>query len=295
MLSFRTNSDKFLLGAFIASVAITLLLILFPVVHAIQLSFYQSESFVSERTWIGAGNYLRVLQESGFWRAFGIGVTFSVLTIVLQVALGIGCALLLDQPFFGRPVIRGLAVLPYLLPTVVVAVAFQWLLDGSLGLFTIWAEELGLGRPAWFEDPVMAMVVVVIASVWTWTPFVTISFLAALQTIPKSLYEAARVDGAGSWNRFWHVTIPMLVPMLMVIVLLRSIWMFNKFDIIWLMTKGGPLSATEHLPVMAYRRAFMQYDVGGGAAVATLSFAVLSLLILVYFYFYPLDGKEGNK
>ncbi|MFC7517524.1 carbohydrate ABC transporter permease [Herbaspirillum sp. GCM10030257] len=295
MLSFRTNSDKLLLVAFIASVAVTLVLILFPVLHAIQLSFYRSESFVSDRTWVGLGNYLRMLGESGFWRAFGIGVTFSVVTILLQVTLGIACALLLDQPFFGRPVIRGLAVLPYLLPTVVVAVAFQWLLDGSLGLFTIWAERLGFGRPAWFEDATMAMLVVVVASVWTWTPFVTISFLAALQTIPKSLYEAARVDGAGPWKRFWHVTIPMLVPMLMVIVLLRSIWMFNKFDIIWLMTKGGPLSATEHLPVMAYRKAFLQYDVGGGAAVATLSFAVLSILIIVYFYFYPLDGKGSNK
>ncbi|MDO8300683.1 carbohydrate ABC transporter permease [Lacisediminimonas sp.] len=294
MLSFRTTSDKLLLIAFIASVLVTLLLILFPVLHAIQLSFYQSESFVSARTWVGLANYSRVLNEPAFWRAFGVGVTFGVLTIVFQVVLGIACALLLDQPFFGRPVIRGLAILPYLLPTVVVAVAFQWLLDGSLGLFTIWAEQLGFGRPAWFENPTMAMMIVVVASVWTWTPFVTISFLAALQTIPKSLYEAARVDGAGPVRRFWHVTIPMLVPMLMVIVLLRSIWMFNKFDIIWLMTKGGPLSATEHLPVMAYRRAFMQYDVGGGAAIATLSFAVLSVLILVYFYFYPLDGKDDN-
>jgi multiple sugar transport system permease protein len=145
MLSFRTASDKLLLTAFITSVAITLLLILFPVLHAIELSFYRSESFVSERTWVGLGNYLRVLQEPEFWRAFAVGITFSVITIVMQVVLGIACALLLDQPFFGRPVIRGMAVLPYLLPTVVVAVAFQWLLDGSLGLFTIWAEQLGFG------------------------------------------------------------------------------------------------------------------------------------------------------
>lgn len=118
--------------------------------------------------------------------------------------------------------------------------------------------------------------------------------MAALQTIPKSLYESAKVDGAGMWARFWHVTIPMLLPMLMVIILLRSIWMFNKFDIIWLLTKGGPSSATEHLPILAYRRAFLQYDVGGGAAVATLSFLLLSLLILVYFYHYPLEEKGGS-
>ena len=292
MLSFRSASDKLLLTAFVASIVFTLLLILVPVGHAIELSFYRSESFVSTRTWVGIDNYLYVLKDAAFWRAFGIGGSFGLITIVLQVVLGIACALLLDQPFFGRPVIRGLAILPYLLPTVVVAVTFQWLLDGSLGLFTIWAEQLGFGRPAWFENPNMAMVVVVMASVWTWTPFVTISFLAALQTVPKSLYEAARVDGAGPWMRFWHITIPMLIPMLMVVVLLRSIWMFNKFDIIWLLTKGGPLSATEHLPILAYRRAFLQYDVGGGAAIATLSFLVLSILILVYFYYFPLDGKD---
>ncbi len=292
MKSFRTTSDKWLLGAFVVCIAVTLLLILVPVIHAMHLSLYRSESFVSVSTWVGLANYAQVLAEPAFWRAFGIGITFALLTIVLQVVLGIACALLLDQPFWGRPVIRGLAILPYLLPTVVVAVAFQWLLDGSLGLLTIWSEQIGIGRPAWFENPVLAMAVVVIASVWTWTPFVTISFLAALQTVPKSLYEAAHVDCAGAWARFWHITIPMLKPMLVVIILLRSIWMFNKFDIIWLLTKGGPLAATEHLPIMAYRRAFAQYDVGGGSAIATLSFAVLSLLIVVYFRFYPLEEKE---
>ena len=292
MQAFRTTSDKLLLAAFAASIVVTLVLIVLPVLHAINLSLYHSESFVSDRKWVGLANYAKVLAEPAFWRAFGVGLVFGVLTIVLQVGLGIACALLLDRPFPGRPLVRGIAILPYLLPTVVVAVAFQWLLDGSLGLFTIWAEKLGFGRPAWFEDPLMAMAVVVLVSVWTWTPFVTVSFLAALQTVPKSLYEAARVDCAGPWARFWHVTLPMLMPMLMVIVLLRSVWMFNKFDIIWLLTKGGPLSATEHLPVMAYRRAFMQYDVGAGAAIATLSFALLTVLVGVYFRFYPLDAKE---
>jgi multiple sugar transport system permease protein len=211
------------------------------------------------------------------------------------VVLGVLFALLLDQPFPGRPVVRGITVLPYLLPTVVVTVIFQWLLDGGLGLFTVWAEHIGLGRPAWFENPTSAMLILIVVSVWTWTPFVTVCFLAAMQTVPKSLYEAARVDGASAWMRFWHITIPMLAPMLTVTVLLRSIWMFNKFDVVWLLTKGGPLSATEHLPVLAYRRAFSQFDVGGGATVATLSFLVLTVLIAVYFHYFPLEEKEEKS
>ena len=292
MASFRTISDKFLLIAFVLSISFTLILILFPVFHAIQLSFYRRESFVSEGTWVAFGNYISVLSTPMFWRAFFVGVQFALFALLLQLGLGLSFALLLNQEFYGRAAVRGLAILPYLLPTVVVALAFQWLLDGSLGLFSIWAERLGLGRPTWYENPTLALLIVIVASVWTWTPFVTITLLAALQSIPNALYEAARVDGAGPWARFWHVTIPMLLPVLVVIVLLRGIWMFNKFDIIWLLTKGGPLSATEHLPVLAYRYAFMQFDIGGGAAVATLSFAFLSIVIFIDFRFYPLGGKD---
>lgn len=291
----RTGSDRALLWAFGLAVLATLALILVPVLDAIRLSLYQAESFVSARAWVGLANYTRILGDESFWRAFGVGLLFALITIAAQVVLGVLFALLLDQQFPGRPLVRGVAVLPYLLPTVVVTVIFQWLLDGGLGLFTVWSEQLGFGRPAWFENPVSAMAILIVVSVWTWTPFVTVCFLAALQTVPRSLYEAARVDGASAWSRFWHITIPMLAPMLTVTVLLRSIWMFNKFDVVWLLTKGGPLSATEHLPVLAYRRAFSQFDVGGGATVATLSFLVLTVLIAVYFRYFPLEQKESSS
>lgn len=281
-----------MLAVFILCVLATLLLILVPVLHAIELSFFQATSFVSERSWVGAANYWRVIVDPAFWHALIVGLIFSCSAIILQVLMGTGFALLLNQAFPGRALMRGIAILPYLLPTVVIAITSQWLLDGSLGLWTHWAQQLGFGRPAWFENPVSAMMIVTLASVWTWTPFVTVCFLAALQTVPASLYEAARVDGAGPVNRFFHITLPMVAPMLTVVILLRSIWMFNKFDIIWLLTKGGPLSATEHLPILAYRRAFLQFDVGGGAAVATLSFLLLSLALVLYFHFFPIDEKE---
>lgn len=295
MRGFSTPSDRIILAMFLVAVLATAGLILIPVLRAIQLSFYSSASFVSAATWAGLDNYVRVLSDADFWHALRVGVIFAGAAILFQVVLGVLFALLLNLPFRGRPLVRGISVLPYLLPTIVVALAFRWMLDGSFGLFTNWAMALGFARPAWFEVPWAALSMVILVSVWTWTPFVTITFLAALQTVPKSLYEAARVDGANGWQRFWHITIPALAPVLTVIVLLRSIWMFNKFDVVWLLTKGGPLSATEHLPILAYRRAFTQFDIGGGAAVATISFLILSVLILVYFHFFPLDEKESSS
>lgn len=294
MQSFKSASDRRLLVVFVVCVSATLLLILGPALYAIQLSLFEAKTFVSPRTWVGLANYARIIVEPAFWHALGIGLVFSIASIALQVLLGIAFALLLNQAFPGRALMRGVAILPYLLPTVVIAITAQWLLDGSLGLWTHWAQNLGFGRPYWFENPVSAMVIVILASVWTWTPFVTICFLAALQTVPISQYEAARVDGAGPIMRFFHITLPMVAPMLMVVILLRSIWMFNKFDIIWLLTKGGPLSATEHLPILAYRKAFLQFDLGGGAAVATLSFLLLTVLLAIYFHFVPLDEKEAK-
>ncbi|TDP74501.1 carbohydrate ABC transporter permease [Roseateles toxinivorans] len=295
MRDFTTPTDRLILGAFVLSILLVGALIAVPVLHAVELSFYKAESFISARQWVGLANYTRVLADPAFWHAFALGLGFALIAMGLQLLLGIGFAQLLNLPLRGRAFVRGAVVLPYLLPTVVIAVTTHWLLDGAYGLFTVWAQQLGFGRPAWYDHPVSAALLIIIASVWTWTPFVTITFLAGLQSIPASLYEAARVDGAGAWKRFWHVTLPMLKPVLLVVVLLRSIWMFNKFDIVWLLTKGGPLGATEHLPILSYRKAFNQFDVGGGAAVATLSFLVLSVMIAIYFWYFPLDEKGAEK
>jgi multiple sugar transport system permease protein len=287
----RSKHDGVIWAFFWGGLLLTAAFVLVPVANAIWLSFHQSSSFVGQPRWVGLGNYARVLGEAAFWRALGNGVIYAGLSITLQVLLGIAFALVLNVDFPGRRLVRGLAVLPYLLPTVVVALTFQWMTDGSFGIVTALLREVGIGPVPWFEQPAPAMLSVVLASVWLWTPFVTICFLAGLQSVPAQLYEAARVDGAGAWSRFWHVTLPQLKPVLTVVVLLRAIWMFNKFDIIWLLTRGGPLGATEHLPVLAYKRAFSLFDVGGGAAVATLSFLILSALVLVYFRLFPLEEK----
>jgi multiple sugar transport system permease protein len=249
---------------------------------AIKLSFYRMESYVTPPVFVGLENYSRMFQSPEFWNALWNGLFYCLLTITLQVLIGIGFALVLNQEFKGKPFVRGLTILPYILPTVVVALTWQWMLDGSIGIITIAANRLGLGVINWLETPSLAMLTVVAVSVWMWTPFVTTCFLAALQTIPVDLLDAAKVDGTSSWQNFIYITIPILKPILVIIVLLRGIWMFNKFDIIWLLTKGGPLGATEHLPILTYQKVFQTYDIGGGTAVATISFLFLVVIVSIY-------------
>ena len=262
-----------------------------PLVHAMQLSLYRLESFVGEPEWVGLANYARVVSEPEFWSAFGNGAVIALASIALQVALGIAIAMVLNETFVGQGLARGIMILPYLLPTVVACLTFEWLLDGSYGYVKSVLSQFGLPMFDWSASRGPATATIVLVSVWIWTPFVVTCVLAGLQSIPKQLYEAAKVDGAGPWQRFWHVTIPGLKPVLTVVVLLRGIWMFNKFDVVWLLTRGGPVNSTETLPVLAYRKTFQAFDVGGGAAVATISFLILSAVILVYLRLFPLDDK----
>lgn len=288
----RSRHDGIIWAFFWGGLALTALFVGGPVLNAVWLSLHQASSFVAEPRFVGLANYLRIVQEPEFWRAMGNGLVYSLSAIALQVAIGIAFAMVLNQPFPGQRLVRGLATLPYLLPTVVVALCFQWLADGSVGLVTVLARDWGFGTIPWFEQPATARMSVILASVWLWTPFVTICVLAGLQTIPPALYEAGKVDGAGPLALFWHVTLPQLKPVLTVVVLLRAIWMFNKFDVIWLLTRGGPLGATEHLPVLAYKRAFSLFDVGGGAAVATVSFLALMIVVTAYLRLFPLEERR---
>lgn len=283
------SSKATIYGFLFVGLAVTLALIVAPAVYAVSLSFYQMDSFVGAPKWAGLANYVAVMQSPEFWRALVNGAIYALGSIVLQVILGIAIALVLNEVFPGRNLVRGLSILPYLLPTVVVVLTFKWMVDGGIGIVTKAVEAMGLPPINWFESPGAAMASTILVSVWMWTPFVTTCFLAALQTVPQSLYEAARVDGTTAVQRFFHITLPMLKPILTVVVLLRAIWMFNKFDVIWLLTRGGPVGTTENLAILSYRQAFNLFDIGGGAAVATISFALLSVAVLVYFRIFPLE------
>lgn len=287
--------DRRIVALFIGSISLLAFIIGGPLIYAVMLSFYSARSFMSEPEWAGLSNYIKVLQDPLFWNSLTNGLTIALSSIVLQVVLGVGIAMVLNKRFVGQTIARSIAILPYFLPTVVACLVAQWVLEPNYGLVKSALASIGVGMLDWSSHAFTAKGTIILVSVWLWTPFVVTCVLAGLQTIPTQLYEAARVDGAGAWTQFWHITIPGLRSVLIVVILLRGIWMFNKFDLIWLLTKGGPLNQTETLPTLAYRKSFIEYNLGGGAAVATISFLLLSGVILIYLRLFPIDdAKQGR-
>lgn len=262
-----------------------LTLTLYPVLYGVWLSFFNKHSFFPEQTWVGLGNYLYILQDEEFWSSVWRGSVYAVSTIVLQIVLGVGAALLLNEVFPGRSILRAIVIFPYVIPTVVAVILWKWLLNGQFGLINYLLENTGLaGQPISWMGKDWIMISLILVSVWQFFPFVVIGVLARLQTIPNELYDAAAVDGANAVQRFRHVTLPQLASVLFVIVLLRSIWMFTKFDTPWLMIQGGGAETyIRTLPVYTYMRTFAYYEAGKGAAMAVLMFLILAAATAMYF------------
>jgi multiple sugar transport system permease protein len=264
------------------ALALLCALTLYPVAYGVWISFFNKHSFFPEQSFVGLGNYLAVFADEEFWRSLRLGLVYSLSTIALQLALGVGAALLLNEPFAGRGLVRAVAIFPYVVPTVVAVIIWKWLLNSQFGL----VNHL-LGVPVSWMGRDWIMVSLILVSVWQFFPFVLLAVLARLQTIPPELYEAAKVDGANAFLRFLHVTLPQLASVLFVVVLLRSIWMFTKFDTPWLMIQGGGAETyIRTLPIYTYLRTFAYYEAGRGSAMAVLMFLMLAGAAALYFHFW---------
>jgi multiple sugar transport system permease protein len=272
----------------VACVAPTVLLVAalvaYPLLVSAALSLQRRDLFAPAGTFVGGANFAYLLAHPEFWRSLWNGVVFSGGSVAAQTVLGVGLALLLNRPFRGRAVARGILLFPYLVPSVVAILVIRWMLNDLYGIVNAWLQQLRLvaAPVAWLGTPGWAMISLVGINTWMFYPFVMLCVLARLQAIPPELYEAARVDGAGPPGQFWHVTLPQIGGTLAVVVLVRTLWMFNKFDTVWLTTQGGPFGSTQTLPVLAYVRAFNLYELGRGAAVGMLLCAVLVVVFLLY-------------
>ena len=263
-------------------------LVLFPIIYNAWLSLHDKHAFLTVQTFVGLRHYVYFAHDEEFWNSFYYGVVYAGSTMALQLVLGIPAALLLNEAFRGRNLLRGVVLFPYVIPTIVAVMLWKWLLNDSYGLVNHLLVTAGVVRVplAWLgKDYIMWSLV--LTSVWQFFPFVVVTYLARLQTIPPELYEAATVDGATAWRRFMHVTLPQTRNVLFVIVLLRSIWMFTKFDTVWLWGEGaGAGREIRTLPIYAYMRTFTYYQAGFGAALAVIMFVMLMAATLVYFRLY---------
>jgi multiple sugar transport system permease protein len=284
-VSARTERGLWVVGTTAPALLFLLVIAYLPILYAVSLSFFKKTAFNPTMTWVGLGNYRFILEEPELWQSFWRSVVFTVGAVGLQLVWGLVSALLLNQAFRGLNLVRSLFVLPYLLPSIVVALVFQWLLSQEYGVVNqILVDAGAVSRPVnFFGGLGTAMWAVIGMAGWQYGSFATLLILARLQAINPKLYEAARVSGAGPVRCFLDVTLPNLRTTLVVIALLRGIWMFNKFDSIWLVTHGGPLKATETLPLYAYRLAFEEFDFGLAAAACSVMFVVLVIGAFLYF------------
>jgi multiple sugar transport system permease protein len=256
----------------------------YPLLSAVYLSLFSLYTPTLEGQWVGLGNYKEVLGSTGFWSALATTAVWTVSTLVLQVVIGVAMALLLHKQTIFRSLARSLVLFPYFLSTVVAVLVWRWLFNDLYGILN--HALLGLGvidAPVdWLGSMPNAMVSVVLVGAWKFFPFVVIAVLARLQTIPEALYEAAKIDGAGPLGRFMDVTLPQLRDVLTIIILLRAIWDFKEFDLIYLLTGGGPVDGTRTLPLIVYQEAFGLNRMGMAASYAVLMMLVMLLFMLAY-------------
>lgn len=264
-------------------------LVLYPVGYAVWLSFHRKHAYLPVETFIGLTNYKNLFVDPQFWQSFWLGTVYGFSTIGLQIVLGVGAALLLAESFKGRSLVRGIALFPYVVPTIVVVLIWRWILNDSYGLLNHILQSIGIvSAPVTWLGPSMILISLILVSTWTFFPFVLITVLARLQTINPELYDAAAVDGASAWQRFYHVTLPQLRTILFVVILLRFIFMFTKFDIVWLLGggTGGTGRFIRTLPVYTYIKTFGQLQVGAGAALAVIMVLILVSVAVPYFKFF---------
>ncbi len=256
-----------------------------PMLSAINISLHDIRVIGSDGPFAGLDNYARVLSDGTFWHALGMSVVWVVGNAVVQTALALTAALVLNEKFPGVRVARIWIILTWIIPTVVVVIIWRWLLSPSGGMVNPLLIQLGIiDRPmGFFASGPSAMTSLILINSWRWFPFVAIMLLAGLQRIPGDIYEAAAVDGAGAIARFRAITWPLLQPTLLVLTVMGTLLSFNVFDVIWLLTAGGPAGATETLPVLIYETAFKAYRMGDAAAmsvVASVLMIGLALLLL---------------
>ena len=257
-----------------------LLFLGYPFVYGMFLSFFHME-VAKEPTFVGFDNFVRLWGDAIFWKAVGNTLEFTTFACLLKMIGGLGMALVMNQNFRLKGLTRALLLLPFVVPTVLSTVAWQWILDPGMGLINRLLVVSGLATtgPSWLGNPTLAMLSVIIVNTWRGLPFFGISILAGLQTIPPELYEAATMDGAGTWARFRYVTLPLLMPVILIVTTFSIIFTFFDFQLVYVLTGGGPANETHLMATYSFAISMGGGQLGLGSAAAMAMVPVLGLVL----------------
>jgi len=254
----------------------------YPFFYGVYLSFFRRE-VAGPASFVGLGNFVTLSKDPIFWQSVGNTIKFTAVATLLKAAGGLGMALVMNQNFRMKALTRAMLLLPFIVPTVLSTVAWQWILDPGMGLFNRLLVVSGLATtgPSWLGTPTMAMVSIIMVNTWRGLPFFGISILAGLQTIPLELHESATIDGAGTWGRFRYVTLPSLLPVILIVTTFSIIFTFFDFQLVYVLTGGGPANSTHLMATYAYSLSMGAGQMGLGSAVALSMVPVLGLVLVL--------------
>lgn len=256
----------------------------YPLLLTFKYSFQEVSLIGSENTFVGFRNYIRVLTDEKFYNTLILTFKWAVLTIVIKIVIGFIMALLLNGELYFKKALRFLILIPWAIPQVVVAILWTWILDGQYGYLNYYLQKFGLVEEVirWLSDPNLALISTSIVDAWIGIPLITMIFLSGLSSIPDSLYEAAMVDGANLFQRFRYITLPAMKKVFLIALTLTTIWTFNSFNVIYVLTGGGPMDATETMMIKIYHEAFGKYNLGMSSTLSIIVFIILIILSILY-------------
>lgn len=256
----------------------------YPLADGLRLAFTNMHLLRETSDFVGLDNFERLLSDEVFWLSLRHSIELTVAVVVLQLVFGLILALAMDQdlPYMG--VFKSIIMASWVIPVAATVIMFKFMAQPDIGLINIGLRSIGLEELEryWLGDPNVAFPFIMVLHLWRNVPFYGVAFLAAMQAVPQSFYEAAEIDGANAWQRFRHVTLPGIRNMIVVMVTIHVLWTFNNFDFVFLATGGGPVNTTDVLPVYVYRQSWNSYTVGYASSIGTVMFFILMIYFVVY-------------
>ena len=276
-------------GFVLPAILVVILLLVYPVITSLYYSFTTKHLIKAGYKYVGFANYQKILSDPEFWKSFFINIKWTICSLVGQILVGFTAALAVERIPKGKGIYRTLLIIPWAFPTIVIALSWKWILNGVSGFLPNVMVNLGITKtiPQFLSSSKLVFPTVVFINIWFGAPLIMVNVISALQTVPREQYEAAQIDGASSFQSFWHITFPHIRTVVGLLIVLRTIWIFNSFDIIYLITGGGPAGLTQTVPIYAYNVGWGLKMLGRSSAVTVI--LLIFLLIVCTFYFKVLD------